>query len=209
MRIARTPEPARHSAALRPTGPVPLPPPLHMPTPSHPARARTARAPRPSALAPALAAAVAAAGLAACGDAPPTAPAGAPARRALVATGVPARTFCVEPVAGKDANPGTKALPFRSLGRALAAATAGDTVQLATGRHTSTDPAATSGDVYPLHVPDGVTVRGTLLPGGARGTVLSPAASAAHTLGLVLDGSANVQDLEMDVFGTAVDARQT
>jgi hypothetical protein len=51
-----------------------------------------------------------------------------------------------------------------------------------------------------------VTVRGTLQPGGAHGTFLSPASSAARTAGLMLDGDATVQDLELDVFGTAIQA---
>jgi hypothetical protein len=125
-------------------------------------------------------------------------------RLALAVSASPARTLFANAAAGKDANAGTAASPLRTLGRALALATAGDTVQLSAGSYTNTG----SGDVYPLHVPSGVTVRGTLTANGGKGTFLSPASSAARTPGLILDGNATVQDLELDVFGVAIDARQ-
>lgn len=159
----------------------------------------------------AVAAAVLAAGLAACASDAPTAPQAsqAPAAAsALRAAAAPGRSYFVDPAVGSDGNAGTAAQPFKSLTKALAKATAGDTVRLAKGNYTNTGAAPLSGDVYPLHVPNGVTVRGALQANGQPGSGLSPAASADRTTGLILDGSATVQDVALTVFGDAVRASQ-
>lgn len=159
-------------------------------------------------LAPAALAVGLAAGLAACASDAPTAVPSPAAASALRAAATPARSYFVDPAVGRDGNAGTQASPLKSLARALFLATAGDTVRLAKGNYSSTGSTA-SGDVFPLHVRSRVTVLGTVQPdGSATGTVLRPASSDAQTPGLVLDGDATLQDLDLTQFGTAVSARE-
>jgi parallel beta-helix repeat protein len=64
-------------------------------------------------------------------------------------------TLYVNPVTGKDAGVGNFQTPFRTLTRALAAASQGTTIQLAQGTYN-----AAGGEVFPLVVPSGVMVLG-------------------------------------------------
>ncbi len=64
-------------------------------------------------------------------------------------------TLYVNPQTGKDTNAGTFQTPFKTLTRALAAASAGTTIQLASGTYK-----AAGGEVFPLVVPAGVMLLG-------------------------------------------------
>jgi hypothetical protein len=118
----------------------------------------------------------------------------------LTASGTTARTFFVDPVNGSDANQGTQTKPFKTLTKALTKARAGDTVTLAKGSYSKQG----SGDTFPVLVPAGVTIVGTLQSNGGKGTFLSASSSAAGETGLTFAGDATVKDLELDVFGTAI-----
>jgi hypothetical protein len=111
-----------------------------------------------------------------------------------------ATTIFVNPTTGSDAADGAQSRPFKTLGKALAVAQAGDTVKLAAGSYTK----AVNGEQYPLTVPNGVTIVGTLKSNGAKDSVLSPVSSATQETGLLFAGDATVKDLELDVFGTAL-----
>jgi parallel beta-helix repeat protein len=64
-------------------------------------------------------------------------------------------TLYVDPVMGDDANSGTRANPYRTLTCALKATASAKMIQLAPGTCSSA-----SGEVFPLVIPDGVTVLG-------------------------------------------------
>ncbi len=64
-------------------------------------------------------------------------------------------TLYVNPVTGKDAGTGSSTAPFKTLTRALGAATAGTTIQLASGTYN-----AAGKEVFPLVIPTGVMVLG-------------------------------------------------
>src|ERR687885_79121 len=64
-------------------------------------------------------------------------------------------TLYVNPQTGKDAGAGNSQSPFKTLTRALAAASTGTTIQLAAGTYN-----AAGGEVFPLVVPAGVMLLG-------------------------------------------------
>lgn len=66
-----------------------------------------------------------------------------------------ATTFWVDAQAGDDLNPGTQALPFKSLTHAVAAAGAGTTIHAAPGLYDSAN-----GEVFPIQLLDGQEVLG-------------------------------------------------
>jgi hypothetical protein len=121
---------------------------------------------------------------------------------ALTGSGTTARTYFVDPVNGNDANRGSQTKPFKTLTQALLKAGSGDTIRLAKGSYSKQG----SGDTFPMLVPAGVTIVGTLRPNGGKGTFLSASSSAAGETGLTFAGDATVTDLELDVFGTAISA---
>ena len=84
----------------------------------------------------------------------------------------------------------------------MSIAQSGDTVKLLPGGYSKQG----SGDIYPQTVSAGVTIVGTLASNGAKQTFLSPESSTAGTTGLIFAGDATVKDLELDVFGTALQA---
>lgn len=113
-----------------------------------------------------------------------------------------AKTLFVDPVGGQDTSDGSQAAPLRTLGKAVTLAASGDTIHLAAGQFTPLG----NGDKFPITVPSGITIEGTLNASGGKATVLSPQTSAEQATGLVLAGDATIKHLEMDVFGTAIQA---
>src|SRR5215213_5405040 len=104
----------------------------------------------------------------------------------------------VDPVNGNDANQGwSPDKPLKTLAKALAKVKPGCTIHLAAGSYTKN----VNGEQYPLVVPKGVTIVGTLQSNGAKGSFLSASSSAAGQTGLIFAGDATVKDLELDVFG--------
>ena len=65
------------------------------------------------------------------------------------------KTLYVNPSTGNDQNPGSKLSPFKTLSRALKASTKSTIIQLAAGNYNRS-----SGEVFPLLIPDGVLVVG-------------------------------------------------
>jgi Protein of unknown function (DUF1565) len=122
----------------------------------------------------------------------------------LTATRLP-KSFFVNPTSGKDTNPGTQALPFKTLARGLSSAIAGDTMRLVSGVYS----AATNGERFTnanqqVVVPAGVMILGT--PAGDFTTQLRGV--AGDFVGLDLKGAATVRDLILVGFGTGVRATQ-
>ncbi|MBM0743279.1 S-layer homology domain-containing protein [Phormidium sp. CLA17] len=74
----------------------------------------------------------------------------------------PAATLYIDSAKGNDAAAGTQAAPFKTISRALKQAKLGDRIQLAPGTYS-----ATSGEVFPLAIPAGVTVIGNEATKGA------------------------------------------
>ena len=85
--------------------------------------------------------------------APPLVKAQVPTDRAPNPSAV--RTLHVSPSAGSDTSNGTPDAPLRTITAALSQATAGTVVQLAPGTYS-----AETGEVFPLALPSGVTLRG-------------------------------------------------
>ena len=78
--------------------------------------------------------------------------------------------------------------PFLTIKYALAAATAGDTVNIAAGEYE---------EEFPLTVPDGVTVRGA----GLRATQIKPTSGTNDLNGFVLNGDTTISELTVkDMF---------
>jgi hypothetical protein len=120
--------------------------------------------------------------------------------RVKTAAGTGAKEIFVDPKVGNDQSAGTQTQPLKTLGQAVLHATSGDTVRLAAGSYTKLG----NGETYPITIPSGVTLTGTLQSNGSKATFLSPQTSAENAVGLILAGDATVRDLEMDVFGTAI-----
>jgi uncharacterized protein DUF1565 len=115
-------------------------------------------------------------------------------------------TFTVNPATGDDADPGTATKPLRTLAAALSKVTTGDTVELAGGIYSK----AASGERYstikgaqPVVVPPGVTLRGNA--GKGVGTTLI---GAANEIGLLLQGSATISEIDTVGFGIGLQAPQ-
>ncbi len=85
----------------------------------------------------------------------------------------PAATLYIDAVKGNDAAGGTQSAPFKTISRALKQAKLGDRIQLAPGTYS-----ATSGEVFPLAIPAGVTVIGNEATKGA-GIVINGSGSFA------------------------------
>jgi hypothetical protein len=122
----------------------------------------------------------------------------------VTATRVP-KSFFVNPITGKDTNPGTNLLPFKTLARALASATAKDTMRLASGLYSK----ATNGERFTnatqqVAVPAGVVILGTSAAHGFT----SQLHGVAGETGLQLKGAATVKNLIVTGFSTAIRATQ-
>jgi hypothetical protein len=126
---------------------------------------------------PALALAAALAGLTACGEDAPSAPVASAKRAetpsATAVTSHTPQTFFVNPVTGKDVNPGSLTQPFKTLAKALSVAIVADTVKLAAGTYSQ----ATNGEKFTrsgqvVLVPNGVRIEGTLNSTGGNATIL-------------------------------------
>ncbi len=104
----------------------------------------------------------------------------------------------VSPAEGSDANPGTKALPVKSLMKALGIARKGQTVHLADGKYD-----AANGEKWPETVADGVSLEadspnGAVLEGGKAQD------ATKDVSGLEFAGSARVDGLSFHDFGPGI-----
>ncbi len=115
-------------------------------------------------------------------------------------------TLNVNPVTGKDTNPGSTAAPLKTLGKALTLAHSGDTVKLAIGGYGP----GFSGDQFPatgLVVPSGVTISGTTSDGFPGSTLIG----SGGGVGLNLAGNATIRNVFPgggSGFGVAIYAKQ-
>jgi Protein of unknown function (DUF1565)/Right handed beta helix region len=121
----------------------------------------------------------------------------------VAATRAP-RSFFVNPTSGKDTNPGTKALPFKTLARALSTAIGSDTVRLASGDYG----AAFNGERFTngsqqVPVPAGVMILGT-----PAGELTSHLHGSAGDVGLNFQGGATVRNVVLSGFTTGIRATQ-
>jgi hypothetical protein len=121
-------------------------------------------------------------------------------------SGMRARTFFVDPANGNDANRGTQDKPFKTLGKALSSARAGDTVKLGGGGY---GPTAASGEQFPangLVVPSGVMIEGALDSGFPVSTLVG----TGDGVGLNFAGDATVRNLFIGGagFGVGLFAKQ-
>jgi hypothetical protein len=117
-----------------------------------------------------------------------------------------AKTIFVDAVNGKDSNDGTQTKPFKTLGKALTVALAGDMVKLLPGVYGALS--FGSGDAFPVLVPNGVTIAGTRAANGAQQSFLSTSGGTTDDLALSFAGDATIKDLELDVFDTAISANK-
>jgi hypothetical protein len=108
--------------------------------------------------------------------------------RVTALTTAPVTRF-VNPVSGNDANPGTSSQPFKTLAKAVTKVKAGDTIRLAAGGYSKT----LNGEQFPVQVPSGVTIRGTL----DRGSLATTLFGEGSGVGLDLAGDATVRDLSI------------
>jgi parallel beta-helix repeat protein len=102
-------------------------------------------------------------------------------------------TLYVNPATGKDIGAGSSTAPFKTLTKALASATAGTTIHLATGTYN-----AAGGEVFPLVIPAGVMVLGNEPSKGKGITISGSGQYSSPTFGsqkitLRLDSSAQLR----------------
>ena len=100
----------------------------------------------------------------------------------------------VDPVQGADSNAGTAKAPYRTLGKALLLAHAGQTIRLQGGTYS-----AQSGETWSVAVPEGVAIW-AVTPGQA---VL---AGTSEATGLQFEGNSDVRSLTITGFGQALSA---
>jgi hypothetical protein len=106
----------------------------------------------------------------------------------------PATGLFVDPLGGSDAAKGTRDAPFKTIAKALSVAASGETVRLGTGTYS-----VSSGETFPLSVPDGVSIEAIV----AGNAVLL---GTAQDTGLALAGAAAVSNLVLRGFGKAITA---
>jgi parallel beta-helix repeat protein len=102
-------------------------------------------------------------------------------------------TLYVNPVTGKDAGVGNSTAPFKTLTKAIASATAGTTIHLATGTYN-----AAGGEIFPLVLSAGVMVLGDEPSKGKGILILGSGTYASPTFGsqnitLRLDSNAQLR----------------
>ena len=85
------------------------------------------------------------------------------------------------------ANGKSSETPFLTITKALSVASSGDTILIATGEYQ---------EVFPLTIPDGVTVRGTNL----RSTVIKPTSGTNNNNAMVLAGDCHISDVTIKDF---------
>jgi hypothetical protein len=121
----------------------------------------------------------------------------------LTATRLP-KSFFVDPKIGKDTNPGTKSLPFKTLARALSSAIAKDTMRLAIGVYSAaTNGERFTGGTQQVLVPAGVTILGT-----PAEDFTSQLHGGTGQTGLKFQGAATVKNLIVTGFTTGIQATQ-
>jgi len=104
-----------------------------------------------------------------------------------VGGGYPGSTYFVAET-GLDTNDGEdESTAFATIAKALTVATAGDTIEIASGTFT---------EVFPLTVPQGVTVRGK----GLRSTTIQPTSGTERNDAFLLNGECGVQELSITNF---------
>lgn len=126
---------------------------------------------------------------------------------AAPATYAAGTTWYVNPTSGNDTNSGTLLKPFRTLGKALKAAHAGDTIQLAKGTYGKNGGSTGNNETFGaggLAVPADVTIIGTLAAPGVQGSFISSTSPSENALNFM--GNATVRDVELDVFNVALKA---
>ncbi len=137
----------------------------------------------------------------AAGDTPASAP----------VTAQTIKTRYVDPVHGNDKNDGLQPTrAYRTLARGLKGSSAGDTLKLLPGVIGKLD-FPTSGDTFPLTVPNGVIIEGSVSSTGAKLTFLSTKPGAdgkADDLALTFAGDATLKNLELDGFDQALEAEK-
>lgn len=98
--------------------------------------------------------------------------------------------WTVDAVNGSDANPGTAGLPFKTITKALSAATAGSQVKVLPGTYDTVN-----GETFPIRVPPGVSLVGDEANRGAGSTptrIVGCGGTAPHPAALFLGASASV-----------------
>lgn len=104
-----------------------------------------------------------------------------------VGGGYPGSTYFVAET-GLDTNDGEdESTAFATIAKALTVATSGDTIEIASGTFT---------EVFPLTVPQGVTVRGK----GLRSTTVQPTSGTERNDAFLLNGECAVQELSVTNF---------
>ena len=104
-----------------------------------------------------------------------------------VGGGYPGSTYFVAEN-GLDTNDGEdESTAFATIAKALTVATAGDTIEIASGTYT---------EVFPLTVPQGVTVRGK----GLRSTTVQPTSGTERNDAFLMNGECAVQELSITNF---------
>jgi hypothetical protein len=114
------------------------------------------------------------------------------------------RSFFVDPRLGKDTNPGTKALPFKTFAKALSLALAQDTVQLAPGVYSK----AINGERFTNSTQQVPVRAGVVILGTFQEDFTSQLNGGPDEIGLLLEGKATVRNLILSGFGTGIRASQ-
>jgi len=101
--------------------------------------------------------------------------------------GYPGQTYYVTKT-GLDTNDGQNiSAAFATLKKALTVAIAGDTIQISSGTFT---------EIFPLTIPQGVTVRGN----GIRSTFIQPTSGTERNDAFLLNGETTIEDLSLGNF---------
>jgi hypothetical protein len=103
--------------------------------------------------------------------------------------------------AGSDTNLGTSAAPFRTVKRAVAAAGAGDTLQLSDGAYD-----ATAGETWSYTLPANLTIVGQSMAGTNLTGPLVGGAITPGTIGFLAPAGLTVKTLTLSAFDTAISA---
>jgi Protein of unknown function (DUF1565)/Right handed beta helix region len=114
------------------------------------------------------------------------------------------RSFFVDPRLGKDTNPGTKALPFKTVAKALSLALAQDSVRLAPGVYSK----AINGEKF-TNLTQQIPVRaGVFILGTFQEEFTSQLHGGPDETGLLLQGGATVRNVILSGFGIGIRASQ-
>jgi hypothetical protein len=111
----------------------------------------------------------------------------------IIANGVDLLTYdthvwFVSAQAGNDTNDGRRTISaFATLGKALSVAVSGDVVFVEAGTYS---------EIFPLTIPQGVTVKGA----GLRATIITPTSTTKNNTAFYLNGETNLCDLSVTGF---------